>query len=79
MSFVTEDGFWIEGDDGHEFIVKSLHLMHDEIIAERHAEILTMIEEFLKTNPLDKIIKIDGNKINNTNLMEEQNVSKISC
>ena len=25
MSFVTKDGFWIEGDDSHEFIVPHKH------------------------------------------------------
>ena len=73
MSFVTKDGFWIEGDDGTEFIVRSPRLMHDKITAERHAEIQAMVEEFLEKYPLDKIIKMDGNKFYNTELMEEQN------
>ena len=25
MSFVTKDGFWVEGDDTHEFIVPHKH------------------------------------------------------
>lgn len=79
MSFVTKDGFWIEGDDGIEFIVHSPRFMHDKITAERHVEMLVAVEEFLENHPLDKIIKIDCNKFYNTNLMEEQNESKTSC
>ena len=73
-----DDKLWFHGDDAVEFIVPSPKLLHDKITAERHTEILTAVEEFLENHPMDKIIKINGNKFYNTELMEEQNETSFS-
>lgn len=70
---IFDDKLWICGDDVVESVVPSPKILHDKIAAERHAEILVAVEEFLENHPLDKIIKINGNKFYNTELMEEQN------
>lgn len=76
---IFDDKLWICGDDVVESVVSSPKILHDKITAERHAEILVAVEEFLENHPLDKIIKINGSKFDNTELMEEQNESKTSC
>ena len=63
---IFDDKLWICGDDVVESVVPSPKILHDKITAERHAEMLVAVEEFLENHPLDKIIKINGSKFDNT-------------
>lgn len=71
MSFVTEDGFWIESENGEEFIVPSPGFLHDKASAERYKK---FIDEFNAIGSLtitaEQIKTFMENKFDNTNLME---------
>lgn len=58
---IFEDKFWIDGDDGKEFIVPSPDILHDKMTAERQIGLQYMIEEILKLNPLE-VLKTNGDK-----------------
>lgn len=82
MSFVTEDGFWIESEDGEELIVPSPNTLHDRTDAERYSKFVDEFNAIGCTSFIltaEEIKSIMETKLNNTNLTEEQNDSKTSC
>lgn len=73
MSFVTRDGFWIESEDGEEFIVPSPRCLHDKVTAERYSKWIDEINAIGCTSFIltaEQIESFMKNKLNNTNLME---------
>lgn len=67
MSFVTKDGFFIEGDDAHEFVVPHGHrpkFVLDDWSGMTQEELQKVVAEALEKSDLKEII------INSTRLTE---------